>query len=282
MGELTMKNRKTMAFLLAMTLLLSIAGCASNEINPVANLPIDEHGRKDTPVRVGESIINSSHSEKEYSLSDIIEEADVIADITIIEWLGEYTEDIHMTFFLAKVNKTLKGKVFEEIEIAQLGSSKSVPVDSPLFKNGDRLLAFMGDMSEAAEMHGDDFKGKHRVWGKRFLDVVNHESSFYLLNRGGVFDQILSKNKNVENITEGLKVSINEEFRKNDPIVAEALDLITESDRDDPQVEKFLEEENKRKGMEPVPKENRSHRDIFDYDDVVKVVLSMVKDGEKQ
>jgi len=265
--------KKVITLILTAGMLCTIAGCVSKEsqgsegnqrgteINSVENPPIDEHGRRDTPVRVGqEGILTSSYAE-EYTLDSAIEVADIIADITIIEWLGECEEGGFNTFFLAKVNKTLKGKHFEEIEIIQTGGSEFTIPGFPLFKNGDRFLAFLRRGSEQNE---------DKYWANRrmILDILEHDNTPYLVRRGGWLDQKLMGNDDIQKIEGNLKRTVNEEFIKHDPVLAEIRGAIIEANRD-VELEKFIEE-------------NRNHRDIFNYYDVVKLVVKMAKEGERQ
>jgi hypothetical protein len=177
------------------------------------------------------------------TLISAIEKSDIIADITIIEWLGENDSN---TFFLAKVNKILKGEHFEEIEVIQMGDSKNTLKDFPLFKNGDRLLAFLDN---ARDYHED----KYWVCITSFLDISEYEGEPYLISRGADFDEEIFENGDIQKIDGRLRRTVNEAFIRHDPLLAEIRGTIFEK-----------------------------NRDVFDYNDVVKIVSGIVRDGERQ
>jgi len=259
--------KKIITMVLIAVLAVTVAGCAERTIAPA--VPVDEYGRRDTPVRVGNGTSSSRYA-GEHSLDMAIENSDIIADITIIEWLGETSN----TFFLARVNQTLKGGNFEEIEIIQVGNSIATDEGFPLFKNGNRFLAFLRKSSAQEGKH----KGRYWVCITTLLDVLEHEKEPYLISRWHDFDQDLVENNNLRKIEGKLRSSVNEEFAKYDPVLAEVRGIAVETNKD-LELDKFIEEEKRRNGIEHVPSEKQSHRDVFSYDEVVEIITHRLKEG---
>jgi hypothetical protein len=87
------------------------------------------------------------------TLEWVSKKSNLIADVTIIEWLGESldfdADDMDFaTYFLAKVNRTIKGEERDTIVIRQSGNSQSTLVEDPLYRNGDRLLLFLYEIPD--------------------------------------------------------------------------------------------------------------------------------------
>jgi len=224
--------KRITSILLLAALTLTISGCS-------IKAPIDEHGRKDTPARTGNGVVSHNPGYVEFSLDEIIQESDIIADVTIVEWLGEYNKRSNLTFFKAKLNNSIKGEGSGEIEIVQYGSTKFIDVEKPLFKNGNRLLIFARSMDDDVDDYGDVFKNKYRVFDSRLLYILEYKDQLYLLDRGGDFDYAFD-NEGIKKLEGELKDSINEAFREHDPIFAE-------------------------KGI-------RRHCDVYNYDDFIQKV----------
>lgn len=99
---------------------------------------------KDTPILFGSG--TSKPTVRGYSYDKLIEEADLIAKVKIVEWLGESNDPTEQTFFKAELLNVLKGadvKNNKYIEIRQEGSSSTTIKDFPLFKNNDKLILFL-------------------------------------------------------------------------------------------------------------------------------------------
>jgi len=97
---------------------------------------------KDTPVLFGTK--SSKVLVQGYTYTKLIEKADIIAKVKIVEWLCESTES-DQTFFKAEILDVLKGNVKnnEFIKIRQEGSSSATIQDFPFFKNNDKLILFL-------------------------------------------------------------------------------------------------------------------------------------------
>jgi hypothetical protein len=278
-----MKKSKLIVLMLSAAMTISIAGCSEDTANPAArNAPIDENGYRDTPVRVAP---NGTISQASGMMLDMaFEYIDIIADITIVEWLGEAQEG-YATFFRAKVNKTLVGEEFEEIEIIQSGNSVATVENLPLFKNGDRILAFLEKTNTSPE-EKNEYSEKYWVWETIFWDISAHENQTYLISRNyWSFADDFLKNNNVQKIEGELRSSINEGFRKHDPVLAEMRDFEleqAEANRDHA-VEKFLEDEAKQLGKEYTPPnliETYIYRDVFDYSAAVNAITKLAKENK--
>ena len=87
--------------MLIVSFVITIVGCTSQEADPAimseSNSTAETDKFKNTPVRVSaEGTLFESHA-KNFTLDMLVEESDIIADVTIVEWLGE-CNDINDTF----------------------------------------------------------------------------------------------------------------------------------------------------------------------------------------
>jgi hypothetical protein len=272
--------KKLTAILLITALTLALTGCASNEVDP--NAPdfnrVCAEGRRDTPVRVATGGTLHTTLVKEYTFDVAVEDSDLIADVTIIEWLGESIGTGCATFFRARVNATLKGKEYEEITLLQSGNSEYTMQGFPLFKNGDRLLVFLTKAPGAQEAQSEH---RNNYWTNRatLMDVVEYNSEFYLLNRGGQLHWCLNENDNIQKIGGELWSTVNEQFRKHDPFLVGLWDSIIENERsNDPAMVEFYEEKNRQNSVSP-ELYKPEYRDVFNYDVVVRIIFDMIKES---
>ncbi len=100
---------------------------------------------QDTPVRIGQMGSIKASFEKPYTFEEAYEEADLVVEIVITEWLGELDQEGlgQTTYFKASILNEYKNSLnFQENEIVllQAGNSKWTYKGYPLFKNGDRFL----------------------------------------------------------------------------------------------------------------------------------------------
>ncbi|MCL2036843.1 MAG: hypothetical protein FWG83_05610 [Oscillospiraceae bacterium] len=233
-----MRKRKSIAIALIAAMTIGIAGCS--ERGTASEMVVtDSKGRRDTPVRDAPGTIFESYI-AEYSFKEVVNKYELIADVTIVEWLGETDEGY--TFFEAKVNRVLKGEDTEKIEMIQSGNSKATVSGFPLLKNGDRFLLF----SSASNAENKEFKGKYWIQVYTFFDIVENEEEIYLISRYSWFDDDLVKNDNIKKITGEKRTSINETHRTHDPILAQ----------------KYNDE-----------------RIVFDYNDVITAILDVDRGG---
>jgi hypothetical protein len=262
--------KKLTAILLIAALTLALTGCTGGEVDP--NAPdfnrVCAEGRRDTPVRAARGILNFT-LDKEYTLDLTVEHSDLIVDVTIIEWLGELTGDGCVTFFRARVNATIKGEEFEEITIIQSGNSEFAKQGFPLFKNGDRLLVFLKNEEGV-------FDNKYWITGcwSTFFSILEYENNPFLLSRGGWIHEELLKNDSVERIGGELWVTVNEQFKKHDPFLVGLWDSIIETERNNnPAMVELMKERSVSPELY-----KPEYRDVFNYDDVIRIILDMVEE----
>jgi hypothetical protein len=247
---------------------VGITGCSSEEVNPFAPdfSKTDAYGRRDTPVRVSQwGEINISR-ERLPEFAECVEYADLIADVTIVEWLGESEEgQARITYFKGTVNKVVKGNELEEVEIIQIGSSRATSRLTPLFKNGDRLLVFLREMED-----GDE-KGKFVVSTARLMAITEYKNDLYLVDRSIVqdFSEILK----TERIDGELRKSINEEYRTHDPFLAMIRDEAFEAIMNAPD----MVDEYKNNPILNA-EEFDSYNDVFNYNDIIRVITEETKE----
>jgi hypothetical protein len=219
-------KRKIIAIILAAALAVALAGCA----NPAEFAETEEQtGPRDTPQRIGESILEVSLN-RTFTLEEAINFAELVVDITILGWLGENEVAFGASYFSAKVNHTFKGEQFDVIEIAQLGNSRSTIDGFPLFKKGDRLLLSLYTWPEwdeeitdlSMEEWNEKYKGRYYIVGSYIgvLDIWEYESSLFILSR---FDetplpQSIIKSEDVAVANNETRDIIAAEYAEYDPV----------------------------------------------------------------
>lgn len=177
---------------------------------------------KDTPVRVGLSQTKNSYV-RDYTFAEAFEEAETVADITVVEWLGEMDEEGYgpLTYFRAHVNELYKDEKntgAAEIVFAQAGNSKETEKGNPLYKNGDRLILCF-------EPIGDEFKqGRENCYGilgegLTEAKVQENQDLLYVIpkNRG---EEFIS----VESVAEEQAEAVIEQMLDEDEVLASEMD----------------------------------------------------------
>jgi hypothetical protein len=216
-----------LAFLLMTALTLTLAACAEKPAEELTN----NNQPMDTPHRIGTQ--GTTHGSIGYSptLEELINDAELIVDITITEWLGENTER-GTTFFLAKVNDTFKGENFYEIEIIQSGNSLFTLSRHPLFQVEDRVLVFLnirerGESSSLSQEEWDEiYLGRYYI--ASYIDVMDiweHENELFLLNRADFtpLAESIILSKEIEGVDEETRDIIAAQYLEYDPIFEYAL-----------------------------------------------------------
>lgn len=105
----------------------------------------------DTPTRIGSEAVLSAEVDKEYTIKEGVKNSDIVAEVEIIEWIGESSEPSEKTFFNAKLVNVFKNTInpsLKEIKIMQDGNSKSTIKGYPLFAKGDKLFLFLKSSSD--------------------------------------------------------------------------------------------------------------------------------------
>jgi hypothetical protein len=127
---------------------LVFSGCGSTEKHQaIANTTQQvKQSLKDTPRQVGIKQYYATIEEFEFNKS--YKEADIVAQVKILEWLEEINDPLGemSTYFKAELEKSYKNTLdsdIKEIRLKQDGNSYHTSHVLPLFKNGDRLLLYL-------------------------------------------------------------------------------------------------------------------------------------------
>jgi hypothetical protein len=207
-----MKTKLT-ALILAAALTLAIVGCASE---PEPAEP------KDTPHRIGTQGYASGSLAYNYTFEGAIETSDLVVDITILEWLGESSEsdDYHGTYFLANINSTFKGIEYDTIIMRQNGSSRITFTNYPLFKNGDRMLAFLKETTDGVK--SEQYERIFWIIGAdaTIFDIWEYNDETYLLSRANaaILEEMIESD-DITNADNNLLNSIVEQHNEFDPVL---------------------------------------------------------------
>ena len=145
--------KKFLSALLAAVLLLSATACAAHE--PV--LPPSRWGE-------GEAKGMLPHT---YSLSEAYDAAEVVALVTVGDWLEEELIT-GRTFFRTTVQKVYKGDIPHEFVLAQEGCSTWTYRNYPVFTYGNQLLLFL--IKYDVSMYRDTY------------DLVEYPDAYELIN----------------------------------------------------------------------------------------------------
>lgn len=166
--------------------------------------------------RVGsKGLFDCSYETGFNSFNDAITRSYDILDFTILEWLEEDSDGMPKTFFIANVNHSYKNTVKQgdEIIIRQNGNSKETLRGFPLFKEGDRILAFVNYYGENSYywLINDDLY---------IFDYIEYENESYWLKRDKVnFGDMKEYEIDSENAQD-----IITQAKKKDPILTKALE----------------------------------------------------------
>lgn len=144
--------KRIINFLSLLTVLsIALSGCGNITAKQQATADTTQQARnilKDTPHQVGQKGTMSTSLIEGFDFNKTFKKADIIAEVTILEWLGEVTDEFKLetTTFRAELNKTFKSNEdnnLKEINIMQTGNSYYTIENSPLFKNGDKLILYL-------------------------------------------------------------------------------------------------------------------------------------------
>ena len=146
---------------------------------------------KDTPRQVGQKQYSSSIEGFEFDKS--YDEADIIAQVKILEWLGESNnpDEGESTFFKAKLEKTYKNTVdssLKEIKLLQDGNSHYTNKELPLFKNGDKLILYL------KKAVGEGYEGTYWILGSYsgVFRIINTDGQDFVVKQVGDCPQLSS------------------------------------------------------------------------------------------
>ncbi len=157
---------------------------------------------------------NSSYATGFNDFDDAVTKSYDILDFTVLEWLKEDFEGIPQTYFKVKINYSYKNTIKNGAEtiLKQEGNRTETLEGFPLFKEGDRILAFV-DYAE------EDCYYWLRCNDLYIFDFIDYENESYWLKRGK-----FTFNDMKEYETDSPFVqNIISQAKKNDPILTETL-----------------------------------------------------------
>ncbi|QNU66727.1 hypothetical protein EHE19_018100 [Ruminiclostridium herbifermentans] len=219
---------------------LTLSGCGSTAKQQAVTNTTQQVQKvvKDTPHQVGQKGTMST-SVNGFFFDKSFEKADIVAEVTIQEWLGEIdSEDIlETTIFRVSLEKIFKNNVdknLKEVNLFQTGNSKRTVENSPLFKNGDRLLLYL----KKTELEG--YKNTYYILGEQtgIFRIVNTDKQDYVIKQVGDCPQLSDAKVtgNTDRIKNTLTKSYSVEFSNLDKIgMPETYNLAT--------VEKLINEQ---------------------------------------
>jgi hypothetical protein len=243
-----------------------MAGCAGEKVEKTElseTLVTSESHPKDTPVRVGTQGYTSASFSAGYSFEEVVEKADLIADITIVEWLGEVAHtgdpDNPSTYFTAKINHTFKGEEYDTIVFKQYGNSNWTFDFEPLYKIGDRFFMIMGKLDydahkEEGIIYDVEFKNAFSAGYFTHFMVWEYEGEDVILSRfNWGHAQYLVKDEEVEVADKEQLDLIVEDFLEHDPLIEELIES-------------------------GIMRETLGY--AFDYDDVIEKIVDILEEVE--
>ncbi len=180
---------------------------------------------QDTPARIGQLGSVKASFRKPYTFKEAYEEADLVTEIVITEWLGELDQEGlgQTTYFKAVIIDEYKNNLnFQEKEIVLLqpGNSKWTYKGYPLFKNGDRLLLSLlwVDPVEysAFYIEGEDC---FAIVGSQLteMQVVEKDGKKFALKRN-----LYQNYTDIENLMKSDSAEIIEDALKQDEVLSQA------------------------------------------------------------
>ena len=134
----------------------------------------------DTPAVTGAEIAEALF-DKKYTLSSAYKASDLVADVSIIEWLYEN----EATYFRAKINRVYKGgkSAGDEIILIQEGNSRLTYEEYPLFQKDDRLILNLELVNDAELNFGLDNCYKITGSGQTELQILEINNNLYAYKR---------------------------------------------------------------------------------------------------
>lgn len=187
-----MKNICSIIVLLSVSMLI-FNGCSSTEKQQTIADTTQQvkQAVKDTPRQVGQKQYFATIEEFEFD--KFYEEADIIAQVEILEWLEEINDPLGemSTYFKATIENTYKNTVdsdTKEIRLKQDGNSYHTSHLLPLFKNGDRLLLFL------KKAVGEDKENTYWILGSYsgVFRIINTDGQDFVVKQVGDCSQLSS------------------------------------------------------------------------------------------
>ena len=213
--------KKILCLILTVVFLLFCVGCSTptqTEETP------DTGGSTDfgedvvlPPTRIGKGGMHVLLG-KNYTFEEAMEEADAVALIQVGNWIGEDNE-LHETYFEAKVMQCFKGNIPENFTLLQSGSSECTITKPmyPLFTYGNEFLVFLN------EAVGLDYESPYWIIGAytTILDVsYDDDGNRYYADRYGILGNTINISANYAHRGE-IYSEIYTKATAKDPIVSE-------------------------------------------------------------
>ncbi|MCL2633734.1 MAG: hypothetical protein FWD34_04380 [Oscillospiraceae bacterium] len=227
-----MEIKKVIVIFVVFCMLFVCAGCNNTEAelseDTSENANVINETSTDTENNARRPMIISASFETAYTLEQAIEFSDLIADITITEWLGESSINIHSTFFTAQVNTVIKGEHIETITLKQFGNSKRITDGYPVFKNGDRMIVFLKGGQEineqAQSVTGTECDNAFWIIGEfmTLFYISEVGEALYAVYSRGTMSECLMRNELLINIDGELKNEVIGTLRENNPSISES------------------------------------------------------------
>lgn len=199
---------------------LTICGMVLTSCAPT---PKDKVEIKNTPARIGTQGEAQVSLANAYGLDEAVAESDIVAEVTIVSWLGEDTEEAYKTYFDATVNTLFKGNAPDNIVLLQDGNSKYTYTSYPLFKIGDRMLLFL---KKAVTV---DYEDAYWIIGSytSVMDIQTVGGVSYAVDRMGVLtkkivaDRTLSDEQTYTTVDTQVWSELHDQMASCDPLVSQ-------------------------------------------------------------
>ena len=185
----TMKHKaarpRYLRYIAAAAAVLLIAGGAFGIVKAAGmetNTPIPEDAVL-PPTRSGTDGYIHSKIRGPFTIGSAKEASVAVCVLTIGDWIGEDDDE---TFFDAKVEKVICGELPEHIALCQHGNSKWTSKGFPLLTYGDRLLAFLRDVTWNDEQPDNCYTFTGLMFTHFFIEKAN-DGREYAIDRAGNF-----------------------------------------------------------------------------------------------
>ncbi len=181
----TTRRRRFVRGIAAAAALLLIFGAAFGVVKAAGagNTPVVPKDAVLPPARIGTEGNIHSVIRGPLTIGSAKEESIAVCVLTIGDWIGEDDDE---TFFDAKVEKVICGELPEHIALCQHGNSKWTSKGFPLLTYGDRLLAFLRDVTWNDEQPDNCYTFTGLMFTHFFIEKAN-DGREYAIDRAGNF-----------------------------------------------------------------------------------------------
>lgn len=189
--DLSFKGRQILSVMIAACLMVSVT-CLSSACSKKVSA-VSGNSALSVAENAGQEVVLPPETEANASLEgmlnyrpfgECIDTADLIAYVTVGNWLGESERGQgYFSFYEAVINETYKGNNSGKIILKQDGNSQAQFKGYPLFKAGDELLLFL---KEAADESGNVFYYILGSYSTVLYAVYNEDGSRYFADYIGL------------------------------------------------------------------------------------------------